>query len=205
MNTIIKNIIPHVVAVAVFAIIAILTFKPTLESPPKELFQSDNIQAEGNAAEIKKYDKETGDWPLWTNGVFGGMPSYQINYKAKNLLSLVYKGLLFGNGAQPPITSLILLMSGMYLLLIVIGLDWRISICLAAGFGFTSNYMDLYQAGHSTKLIAIAYMAPALAGILLTYRGKLLLGGSMTALFMGLQLFANHFQISFYFFIFNHL
>jgi hypothetical protein len=201
MNTIIKNIIPHALAVAVFAIIAILTFKPTLESPPKELFQSDNIQAEGNAAEIKKYDKETGDWPLWTNGVFGGMPSYQINYKAKNLLSLVYKGLLFGNGAQPPITSLILLMSGMYLLLIVIGLDWRISICLAAGFGFTSNYMDLYQAGHSTKLIAIAYMAPALAGILLTYRGKLLLGGSMTALFMGLQLFANHFQISFYFFI----
>ena len=201
MNTIIKKVIPHAVAIAIFAVIAIITFKPTLENPPKELFQSDNIQAEGNSAEIKKYDKETGDWPLWTNGVFAGMPSYQINYKAKNLLSHVYKALLLGNGARPPITSLLLLMSGMYLLLILIGLDWRMSICLAAGFGFTSNYMDLYQAGHSTKLIAIAYMAPALAGILLTYRGKLLLGGSMTALFMGLQLFANHFQISFYFFI----
>ena len=201
MNTIIKKIIPHAIAVAIFAVIAIITFKPTLENPPKELFQSDNIQAEGNSAEIKKYDKETGDWPLWTNGVFAGMPSYQINYKAKNLLFHVYKALLLGNGSKPPITSLLLLMSGMYLLLILIGLDWRMSICLAAGFGFTSNYMDLYQAGHSTKLIAIAYMAPALAGILLTYRGKLLLGGSMTALFMGLQLFANHFQISFYFFI----
>jgi hypothetical protein len=201
MNTIIKKVIPHTVAIGIFAIIAVLTFKPTLESPPKELFQSDNIQAEGNSAEIKKYDKETGDWPLWTNGVFGGMPSYQINYKAKNLLSTVYKAFLLGNGARPPVTSLLLLMSGMYLLLILIGLDWRLCICLAAGFGFTSNYMDLYQAGHSTKLIAMAYMAPALAGILLTYRGKILLGGSMTALFMGLQLFANHFQISFYFFI----
>lgn len=201
MNTIIKKAFPHALAIVIFAVIAIITFKPTLESPPKELFQSDNIQAEGNSAEIKKYDKETGDWPLWTNGVFAGMPSYQINYKAKNLLSTIYKAFLLGNGAKPPVTSLILLMSGMYLLLILIGLDWRMSICLAAGFGFTSNYMDLYQAGHSTKLIAIAYMAPALAGILLTYRGKLLLGGSMTALFMGLQLFANHFQISFYFFI----
>jgi hypothetical protein len=196
-----KNVLPHLLAVAVFAVIAILTFKPTIESPAKELFQSDNIQAEGNAGEIKKYDREKGEWPLWTNGVFGGMPSYQINYKSKSLLNHIYRAFLFGNGAKPPITSLLLLMAGMYLLLITIGLDWRLSICLAAGFGFTSNYMDLYQAGHSTKLIAIAYLAPSLAGILLTYRGKLLLGGSMTALFLGLQLFANHFQISFYFLI----
>lgn len=77
-----KNVLPHLLAVAVFAVIAILTFKPTIESPAKELFQSDNIQAEGNAGEIKKYDREKGEWPLWTNGVFGGMPSYQINYKS---------------------------------------------------------------------------------------------------------------------------
>ena len=85
MNTIIKKVIPHAVAIAIFAVIAIITFKPTLENPPKELFQSDNIQAEGNSAEIKKYDKETGDWPLWTNGVLARMPSSQINYKANNL------------------------------------------------------------------------------------------------------------------------
>ena len=199
MNTLLKKFLPHVAAIAVFAIIAVITFKPTLENPPKELFQSDNIQAEGNSAEIKKYYKETGEWPLWTNGVFAGMPSYQINYKSKSLMHTVYRGLLLGNGAKPPITSLLLLMSGMYLLLVLIGLDWRMSLFFAAGFGFTSNYMDLYQAGHSTKLIAIAYLAPTLAGILLTYRGKLLLGGSMTALFFGLQIFANHFQITFYF------
>ena len=93
------------------------------------------------------------------------------------------------------------MMAGFYFLLIVMRVDWRLALVGAVGFGMAANHMGLVAAGHSTKVIASAYMAPMLAGILLTFRGKYLLGGGLTALFMACQLYANHLQITYYFFI----
>jgi hypothetical protein len=77
----------------------------------------------------------------------------------------------------------------------------RIALLGAAGFGLSAYYMDLLEAGHSTKYIAIAYMAPMLAGVILAFRKKYLIGGALFAFFLSLQLYANHLQITYYFFL----
>lgn len=155
----------------------------------------------GMQAEMRAIHDQTGEWPIWTNSMFAGMPGYQILYHTSSLIKPVFKALLLGNGMAPPHTGLLLLMAGMYLLLVVMRVDWRLAIVGALGFGLAANHMALFEAGHSTKLIATAYMGPILAGILLTYRGKWWLGGGLTALFTGLQIYANHVQITYYFFL----
>jgi hypothetical protein len=165
------------------------------------LQQSDNIQAYGMQAELRKFKDKTGEYPLWTNSMFAGMPAYQILYAHKGLIQWVGKAALLGNGMAPPHTAILLMMAGFYLLLVVLGLDWRVGIVGAVGFGLAANHMGLVEAGHSTKVVAAAYSAPILAGLILTFRGKYWLGGALTALFVGLQLYANHVQVTYLFFL----
>lgn len=187
-------------AFAVLLVLAFVRFSPIVFEG-KTLLQSDNLQAVGMQGESRKIHDQTGKYPLWTNAAFAGMPVYQILYPTSNLMKYVNKAFLLGNDMAPPHTGILLMMAGMYLLLIVLGVDWRIGIIGAVGFGFAANHFALAEAGHSTKIIAMAYMAPILAGIVLTFRGKYWLGGGLTALFTALQLYANHVQITYYFFL----
>ncbi len=198
MHTSWKNLAPHIVAYALMALVSIVYFKPqAIEG--KELPQSDNIQAMGMQAEVRKYQDE-GPFPLWTNSMFSGMPTYQIVYSTHNLLKYVFRALLWGNDMRPPHTAALMMMFGVYLFLVILGVDWRIAMLGGIGYGLASNHAALFEAGHSTKILAAAYMAPILGGIWLTLKGRYLLGGALTALFAGLQLYANHVQITFYFF-----
>lgn len=200
MNPTVKQLLPHVAAYFILMAVAFIRFAPiTFEG--KTLLQSDNLQAMGMSMETRKIAEKTGESPLWTNAAFSGMPVYQILYPTQNAIKYVAKTFQLGNNMAAPHTGLLLMMAGMYLLLVVLGADWRISIVGAIGFGFAANHFALFEAGHSTKIISMAYMAPMLAGILLTFRGKYWLGGGLTALFTALQLFANHVQITYYFFL----
>lgn len=198
MNPTVQKLLPHLGAYLLLLLAAFLYFSPSAFQG-KELPQSDNVQALGMQAEARKFEAKTGQFPLWTNSMFSGMPMYQIKYDTKSLIRPISRGFLLGNTIMPPHTAILLLLAGMYLLLVVLGVDWRIALLGSVGFGFMSNFMDLVLAGHSTKLIALAYMAPTLAGILLAFRKQYLLGGGLTALFLGLQLYANHVQITYYF------
>jgi hypothetical protein len=200
MNQTTKKLLPHLIAYFVLMAIAFIRFSPIIFEG-KTLQQSDNIQAMGMQMEMRKIHEKTGEYPLWTNSMFAGMPAYQILYPTSNELQYVSKGFLLGNNMAPPHTAILLMMAGFYLLLIVLGVDWRIAVAGAACFGLAANHLALTEAGHSTKIIASAYMAPILAGIILTFRGKYWLGGALTALFTGLQLYANHVQITYYFFL----
>ncbi|MFQ5446337.1 MAG: hypothetical protein ACE5FF_05335 [Saprospiraceae bacterium] len=200
MNSTVNKLLPHIIAFVILLAISFIRFAPVVFEG-KTLQQSDNIQAVGMQMEMRKIHEKTGEYPLWTNSMFAGMPAYQILYPTSNLLKYVSKGFLLGNNMAPPHTGILLMMAGFYLLLIVLGVDWRIAIAGAACFGLAANHLALAEAGHSTKIIASAYMAPILAGILLTFRGKYWLGGALTALFTGLQLYANHVQITYYFFL----
>lgn len=200
MNPTVKKLLPHLIAYFVLLFVAFIRLAPVVFEG-KALQQSDNIQAYGMQAEIRKVNDQTGSYPLWTNSMFAGMPAFQILYPQTSLTRYVSKIFLLGNDMAPPHTGLLLLMAGLYLLLVVMGVDWRLSIVGAIGFGLAANHMSQLNAGHSTKIIASAYMAPILAGILLTFRGKYWLGGGLTALFTSLQLFANHIQITYYFFL----
>ncbi len=193
-----KKLLPHVAAYVLMALVSIVYFKPQAIDG-KELPQSDNIQALGMQAEINKY-KDEGEFPLWTNAMFSGMPTYQIAYRTSNLLKYVFKAMLWGNDMRPPHTAALVMMFGVYLLLVFLGVDWRVAMLGGIGYGLASNHAALFEAGHSTKILAAAYMAPVLGSIWLTLNGRYLLGGALTALFTGLQLYANHMQITFYFF-----
>ena len=200
MTSTLKKLLPHLGAYLLFVIIACFVFKP-LVFDGKVLRQGDNIRAGGMSAEMAKVSEETGKLPLWTNSMFAGMPSYQINYSTQNPFQHVYRAFILGKSVKPPHKALLLMMFGFYLLLISLKIDLRIAILGAIGFGFSAYYMDLVEAGHSTKIVAIAYLAPMLAGALLTFRKKYLLGGSIFAFFLALEVYANHLQITYYFFI----
>lgn len=195
-----KKLVPHFIAFIVLLIVAFARFSPIILEG-KTLQQGDNMQAIGMQGENRRVLEKTGELPLWTNSAFSGMPSYQIMYPTSNPIKYISQAFLLGNNMAPPHTGILLMMLGVYALLVVLRVDWRLSIIGAIGFGLAANHMDLAQAGHSTKIVAAAYCAPILAGLLLSFRGKYWLGGGLTALFTALQIYANHVQITYYLFL----
>jgi hypothetical protein len=190
-----KSWLPHIVAVIIFLLITIIYFSPIFEG--KRIAQHDIAQWKGMSQEITEFRERTGEEPLWTNSMFGGMPAYQI--------SVVYTGNLlkhFDNlltfGIPWPFNLVLLYMLGFYFLLVTLKIDPRLSIAGAIAFAFSSYFFIIIEAGHNSKAHAIAYMAPVVAGVLMTFRGSWLTGGAVTAMFLSLQLMANHLQITYY-------
>ena len=147
--------------------------------------------------EIKDHRAEYGDEPLWTNSMFSGMPAYQISVVyGTNLVKHIDK--LFQGFLPRPAGLVFLYLLGFYILLMSLKIDYRLALVGAVAFAFSSYFFIILEAGHNTKAHAIGYMAPLLASVLITIRGKWLAGGVLTALFTSLMLNANHLQITYY-------
>ena len=185
----------HAISIVVFLLVTLVYFPPVLEG--KSLMQTDKINFIGASKEIVDHRADYDEEPLWTNSMFGGMPAYQISVKyGSNMLKNVQK--IFELGLPRPASQVFLYLLGFYFLLISLSIDYRLAIIGALAFAFSAYLFIIIEAGHNTKAIAIAYMAPLLASVLMTFRGRWLLGGSLTALFTSLMLNANHFQITYY-------
>lgn len=194
----IKRFLPHIIAYFIMMAVSFIFFSPYVFEG-KVLHQNDNIQSRGMQGEITKYREATGEMPLWTNSQFGGMPSYQIQMSTGgNMTKWVYTMLFMRQSLTYPPTVVLVAMICCYLLLITLGVDWRLSIIGAIGFGLSNYQIDLAEAGHSTKMAAVALVPGVFAGALMTYRGKYLMGGALFALFMAMEILANHLQITFY-------
>lgn len=199
-NSLLKSAIPHIIAVVLFMILSGVYYAP--EFSGKVLNQSDNIQARGMQKEIFDVKKKTGKHPLWTNSAFGGMPVYQIHMpNTFNATRKVSKLFSLGRPITSPFGMTFLIMAMFYILMLALGVDWRLGIIGAAAFGLATNHVLSIEAGHSTKILALAYIPATLGGVLLAFRGKLLLGGALTAFFLSLAIHANHLQIPYYFFM----
>ena len=197
----VKKVLPHVVAIFIFFALSAIFFSPFIFDG-KVLHQGDNEKASAVQSEINKYNEETGKAPLWTNACFSGMPAVQIYQVSKgNLTQYIFRTLLLGNSVTAPHSNILLAMLCMYLLLTVMRLDWRISLIGSIVFGLSTFNMDIIAAGHSTKMVALAYTPAILAGAILAFRGKYMLGAAMFALFTALQMYANHYQITYYTFL----
>jgi hypothetical protein len=145
---------PHVGAVLILFSLAVIYFLPQLNG--KVVPQGDMIQYRGMTQEILQVEKDTGEKPLWTNSMFGGMPSYQINTPDKgNYLSLLDRALRLG--LDHPIGLFIPAMVSFYVLMISLGAGAWTAAIGAFAFAFTTNNLTLYEAGHITKLRAISY------------------------------------------------
>ncbi len=194
-----KRFLPHLIAIGVLLAVAAVFFAPNAFSG-KVLPQPDNDKARGMQTEIQAYLKTEGKAPLWTNSAFGGMPSYQIYAPIHGNLTIpVFYGLLLGSDISTGAwVQVLLAMLCAYLLLSVLGADWRVAIFGALAYGITTYNVDILEAGHTTKMIALALMPGVLAGLVLTFNGKYLLGGGLMALFLAMQVYANHVQITYY-------
>lgn len=195
MNIFLKKSFPHFIAILIFAALAVVYFLPQLEG--KVLQQSDLIQYKGMTQEILEVQEQTGEKPLWTNSMFGGMPTYQIN-KPHEGNYLVYMDKLLRFGINHPIGRFLAAMLSFYILMVILGINQWLAVIGAIAFGFTTNSFTLYEAGHITKLKAISYFPLVAAGILLTYRRQYLWGGLIFAAGLGLNVLANHVQMTYY-------
>lgn len=194
-----KTLIPIVAAIAIFAVLTLGYFTPLLKG--KVITQSDMTLHAGMAKEISDFRDQYHEEPLWTNSMFGGMPAYQISthYPANLTTPLFYAFMLW---LPTPANMVFSYMLGFFILLLVLKVDKWLSIVGAIAFGFSAFFFLIINAGHNTQAIAIGFMAPVFAGVILICRGKHLLGTAITALFMSLELLSNHVQITYYLILF---
>lgn len=194
-----KKALPYIVAIISFVIISFIFMNPVLEG--KQLSQHDIKVYKGVSKEIKDHRAATGEEALWTNSMFGGMPAYQIStLYPNNWIKQVNK--IIQLGLPRPVNFLFLYFIGFFILLLILRVDPWLALIGSFAFAFSSYFIIIIQAGHNTKALALAYMAPLLGSIILTYRGKYLLGGVLTALFAALEISVNHLQITYYLLLF---
>lgn len=184
-----------IAAIAAFAVITLVYFYPVLQG--KRIKQHDIEMQLGMAKELTNYHETTGDRTLWTNSAFGGMPTWNISVSQNaNLTSPLYKSL--GLGFPHPIGSVFICMLGFFVLLLVLECGFWISFVGAIAYGFTSYLFIVIGAGHNAKAMAMAFMAPVVAGVLLTYKGKYLWGSILTAFALAFEFRTGHLQITYY-------
>ncbi len=201
-----KKITSHFFAIGVFLIVALVYCKPAIQG--KVLQQGDVIHWKGMAENSMKYNETHGHYPLWTNGMFSGMPAYQIAMDPKNPFNIIYlhkvftltpiDGKVFPIGLGKPMLFFFLLCIGFYFLSQVFGVDYRIGILGSLAYAYASFSSILIVAGHETQVQAMAYMPALLGAILLIYKKKYLAGAALTALFTGLLVAMNHLQVTYY-------
>ena len=193
-----KKFIPDLVAVVLFAVISFAYFFPAV-TEGRVLAQDDAVAGIGAGQEQQEYLEKTGERTRWTNSIFGGMPTYQMapSYDSTEVLGFVQK--LYGLFLPSCTWYVFIMLLGFYILLRAFNFKVWLSALGAIIWAFSSYFFIIIAAGHIWKLVTLAYIPPTIAGMVLVYRGKYLVGALLTALFVALQIKANHPQMSYYF------
>lgn len=191
-----KKLLPHLVALLVFVIISIIYFYPALQG--YKLKQGDIQHHKGMSHEINKHKADFGEQSLWAGNMFGGMPSYQISAVEYSGNILVFFFKLMRLFFAQPISALIAYMIGFYILLMCLKIDPWLAVVGSIAFAFSSYFLIILEAGHNSKAFAIAFVPPMLGSFIVALRGKRWWGFILIAIFLGLELYANHLQITYY-------
>ena len=194
-----KKLLPDLIAILAFVLLSFAYFFPA-DIENRILFQHDTAAGAGAGQEVKEYYEQTGERSRWTNSLFGGMPMYQIAPSYYSTKSLQWVQKAYQLFLPDYVCLTFMLMLGFYILLRVFGIPVWLAGLGGIMWAFSSYFFILISAGHIWKFITLAYVPPTIAGIVLAYRGKLLWGGILTALFVALQITSNHVQMSYYFF-----
>ena len=146
---------------------------------------------------IEAHKETYGEHPQWAPNMFSGMPAYLIDMNYDGRL-VKHTGDMFYFLGKPA-GFYFVLMAGFYLMLLIFGVDPWIAIAGALGYGLSSYFIIIFEAGHITKLMAMAWVAPMVGAVFLAYRRNLWLGASLSALFGSIEISCSHPQISYYF------
>ncbi|WP_294243091.1 YfhO family protein [uncultured Chryseobacterium sp.] len=193
-----KNLVFILASLVVFVLLAFVYANPVLSG--KQLFQHDIVQYRGGAKELLDYRAATDKETYWSDSMFGGMPTYQMGSQFRGDIIKQIDSKL--NILPRPVNYLFLLFGGFFLLGMVAVRNWKYALLGATFFGLSTYFYIAIAAGHNGKVNTIEYFAPLLAGILLVYiRKQYIWGFIVTTLFMGLQIAANHPQMTYYLFL----
>ena len=193
-----KRLIPDMVAVVLFAVISFAYFCPAV-TEGRILSQHDSVAGIGAGQESKEYMERTGERTRWTNSIFGGMPTYQMSpsYDSTDMLKGIEN--LYHLYLPTYVWYVFVMLLGFYILLRAFDFKVWMATLGAIIWAFSSYFFIIIAAGHIWKLITLAYIPPTIAGMVWCYRGKCLVGGLVTALFVALQIMSNHVQMTYYF------
>ena len=196
LKSIFKSALPHIIAIAIFAIVAIIYCKPALEG--KVLQQSDITQWKGMAQDAFAFKERNGNFPLWSNSMFGGMPAYQTTGVGGFEYSVGWIDQLLTLKLAEPISLFFLASLCFYFLAQVLGFNTIISIIGALGYSYATYNPIIVTVGHITKMHSIAYLPLFIGSLLVLYQKKYLLGGILTSVATVLLIQGNHIQIDYY-------
>ena len=193
-----KKFLPDVVVILVFAIISFAYFLVPV-TQGKILFQHDASAGVGSAQELTEYQNRTGETTRWTNSIFGGMPTYQMSpsYQSTDGLSQVMNA--YHLWLPDNVWFLFAYLLGFYILLRAFDFRQTLAALGSIMWAFSSYFLIIIAAGHLWKVMALAYLPPMIAGIVLAYRGRYLSGFIVTALFTAFEIKANHVQMTYYY------
>ena len=193
-----KKYLPDVVAVVVFAVISLAYFMPaTLDG--RILYQHDASAGRGAGQEVLQYREQTGKISRWTNSTFGGMPTYQTSPSYQSMGVLVAATKAYHLWLPDYVWYVFAYLLGFYILLRAFDFRHSLAVLGAVVWAFSSYFFIIIAAGHIWKVMALAYLPPMIAGVILAYRGKWASGLILTALFSAFEINANHVQMTYYY------
>ena len=197
MNTL-KKCLPDVIVVALFAVLAFAYFYPA-DIEGRILYRHDSAAGKGMGQEISEYRQQTGETSRWTNSLFGGMPTYQIApaYNSGKVLDQVANA--YHLWLPDYVWYLFAYLLGFYILLRAFNFRQHLAALGSIVWAFSTYFLIIIAAGHYWKVMALAYLPPMIAGMVLAYKGKYLWAFVVTAIFAALEVQANHVQMTYYF------
>ncbi len=193
-----KQWLPDILVVVLFVIISFAYFFPA-DIEGRILYRHDTSAGRGAGEEASEYYHRTGERTRWTNALFGGMPTYQTSpsYNSTDMLAKAEKA--YHLWLPENVWYVFAYLLGFYILLRAFDFRWYLSMLGAVAWAFSSYFFIIIAAGHIWKVIALAYLPPMIAGVVLAYRGKYISGLAVTAIFAALEVLANHVQMTYYY------
>lgn len=193
-----KRFLPDILVVLLFAVIAFAYFFPA-DTEGRILYRHDSSAGRGSGQELTEYYQRTGERTRWTNSLFSGMPTYQMapSYDSQQVLNEV--GKFYHLWLPENVWYVFAYLLGFYILLRAFDFRRELAVLGSIIWAFSSYFFIIIAAGHIWKVIALAYLPPMIAGIVLAYRGKYVWGFVITALFTALEIQANHVQMTYYY------
>ena len=193
-----KKYLPDLIVLALFSIISFAYFFPA-DIEGRILYRHDSSAGKGLGHELTEYYEQTGEHSRWTNSAFGGMPTYQIapSYSSTDGLNLAIN--TYHLWLPENVWLIFSYLLGFYILLRAFDFRQWMAALGAVIWAFSSYFLIIIAAGHLWKVMALAYLPPMIAGVVLAYRGKLLRGFILTAIFTAFEVKANHVQMTYYY------
>ena len=193
-----KKLLPHLIAIVLFAVVAMIYCKPALEG--KELGQHDVVGWKGMAQQSFEVKEKTGKFPLWTNSMFSGMPAYQVAYESGTRITEGFNiaGKILSLGMNEPASFFFLACICFYILCLIAGANPWVAILGAISYAYCTYDPVIIVAGHSTKMASLAYAPLVIGGLMLLFQRKYLLGFALSSFASAMLISQNHLQIVYY-------